>query len=183
MYEDLALPDGQRGEPLRVRPGRGPGCGVGAAALGEEGGDEAFGGGRGEQRLAGRGDADGVEQFVGLGALAEEAGGATRRAETTYSSTSKVVSMTTRTAASSGSALIMRVAASPSVPGIRMSIRTTSGRVRRASSTACAPSEASPTTSMSGSESTSTLKALRRSAWSSASSTLTGAAEGWSVAV
>ncbi|CAO0837713.1 hypothetical protein SMICM17S_04561 [Streptomyces microflavus] len=63
-----------------------------------------------------------------------------RRAWTTYSSTSKVVSMTTRTAASAGSALIMRVAASPSGAGIRMSISTTSAPVARASSTAWAPS-------------------------------------------
>ncbi len=100
-----------------------------------------------------------------------------RRAWTTYSSTSKVVSMTTRTAASAGSALIMRVAASPSVPGIRMSISTTSGAVVRASSTASAPSAASPTTSMPGSESTSTRNALRSRAWSSASSTLMGASD------
>src|SRR5690606_3684298 len=65
----------------------------------------------------------------------------------------------------------MRVAASPSVPGIRMSMSTTSARRSRASRTASAPSEASPTTSMSGSESTSTRKALRSSAWSSASRT------------
>src|SRR5690242_9795179 len=65
----------------------------------------------------------------------------------------------------------MRVAASPSVPGIRMSMRTTSARSSRASRTASAPSDASPTTSMSGSESTSTRKALRSSAWSSASRT------------
>ncbi|SCE28289.1 hypothetical protein GA0115253_104081, partial [Streptomyces sp. Termitarium-T10T-6] len=69
----------------------------------------------------------------------------------------------------------MRVAASPSVPGIRMSMSTTSAFVARASSTAWAPSAASPTTSMSGSESTSTRNALRSSAWSSASSTLIGA--------
>src|SRR5690606_31532518 len=79
--------------------------------------------------------------------------------------------MTTRTAASSGSALIRRVAASPSVPGMRMSMRTTSARRSRASSTASAPSDASPTTSMSGSESTRTRKALRSRAWSSASRT------------
>ncbi|CAM5722155.1 hypothetical protein SCALM49S_03231 [Streptomyces californicus] len=95
---------------------------------------------------------------------------------TTYSSTSNVVSMTTRTADSSGSALIMRVAASPSVPGIRMSMSTTSGgRSARASSTARAPSAASPTTTMSGSESTGTRNALRRQGWSSASSTRIGA--------
>src|SRR5690349_9723525 len=79
--------------------------------------------------------------------------------------------MTIRTWARVGSLLIMRVAARPSVPGIRMSIRTTSARSSLASRTASAPSDASPTTSMSASESTSTRKALRSSAWSSASRT------------
>jgi hypothetical protein len=56
--------------------------------------------------------------------------------------------MMTRTPLSSGSAAICRVASSPSVPGIRMSISTTSACSERARSTAAAPSAASPTTSM-----------------------------------
>ena len=65
-------------------------------------------------------------------------------ASNTYSSSSKVVSTSTRTPASSSSATMRRVASSPSITGMRMSIRTTSGRVERASSTAAAPSPASP---------------------------------------
>jgi len=60
--------------------------------------------------------------------------------------------MMTRTPLSSGSAAICRVASSPSVPGMRMSISTTSARSERARSTAAAPSAASPTTSMPGAE-------------------------------
>ena len=52
------------------------------------------------------------------------------RAAYTYSSMSNVVSMTTR-AWHDGSAAIRRVAAMPSTPGIRTSIRTTSGLSRR----------------------------------------------------
>ena len=60
--------------------------------------------------------------------------------------------MMTRTPLNSGSAAICRVASSPSVPGMRMSISTTWARSERASSTAAAPSAASPTTSMPGAE-------------------------------
>lgn len=73
--EDLAFAAGEGGQPLLARPG--PLVGA-VAGLGEEGGDEALGGGRGEQGLAGVGDADGAEQFGGLGALAEETGGSRR---------------------------------------------------------------------------------------------------------
>ena len=96
-----------------------------------------------------------------------------RIACTTYSSASKVVRTRTAVSASAGSAVISRVAAMPSVPGMRMSIRTTSGRSARATATVCAPSAASPTTSMSASDSTSTRSAPRINAWSSASSTRT----------
>ena len=51
-----------------------------------------------------------------------------RSASKTYSSSSKVVSTTTRVPVRSGSATIRRVASMPSMPGIRMSISTTSGR-------------------------------------------------------
>ncbi len=40
-----------------------------------------------------------------------------------------MVKMMTRVSSSAGSATILRVASRPSIPGIRMSIRTTSGRV------------------------------------------------------
>ena len=73
-----------------------------------------------------------------------------RSAPNTYSSSSNVVSTTMRVPAARGRAVIRRVASRPSMRGIRMSISTTSGRARRASSTASAPSAASPTTSMSG---------------------------------
>ena len=58
---------------------------------------------------------------------------------------------------------ITRVASRPSRCGIRMSIRTTSGCFFLASATASVPSLASPTTSRSGAESTSTRKPLRTS--------------------
>jgi len=51
-----------------------------------------------------------------------------RSASNTYSSSSNVVSTTTRVPSSSGSAAIRRVASMPSMPGIRTSISTTSGR-------------------------------------------------------
>ena len=50
-----------------------------------------------------------------------------------------------------GSAVIAFVAASPSTPGMRMSISTTSGTSSRGERSASAPSPASPTTSMSSS--------------------------------
>ena len=50
-------------------------------------------------------------------------------------------------------ATIRRVASSPSMSGIWTSISTMSGLRQRTSSTAAAPSAASPTTSMSGSAS------------------------------
>ncbi len=80
--------------------------------------------------------------------------------------------MRTRVADSSGSAQRVAVAVRPSVPGMRMSIRTMSGRWTRVSSTASAPSEASATTSMSAQESMRIRNVARSRAWSSASSTL-----------
>jgi len=80
--------------------------------------------------------------------------------------------MTTLTFSQRGSAAICLVASSPSVPGIRMSISTTSGLCRRASVNASAPSAASPTTVMSAWASSSARNPARTSAWSSASSTL-----------
>jgi len=55
-----------------------------------------------------------------------------------------------RTAARSSSPVIRRVAAMPSSSGMRTSIRTTSGRVSRASRTAWRPVAASPTTVRAG---------------------------------
>src|SRR3954449_3876598 len=54
---------------------------------------------------------------------------------------------------------------------MRMSISTMSGRSRRARSTACSPSPASPTTSMSAWASSNARNPARTSAWSSARST------------
>src|SRR4029453_10008467 len=98
------------------------------------------------------------------------------RASNTYSSSSKVVRTSTRTPARSSSAAIRRVASSPSSTGMRMSIRTTSGRAERARSTAAAPSPASPTTSMSPASSSNARNPARTRCWSSTSRTLiTGA--------
>ncbi len=91
-----------------------------------------------------------------------------RIASNTYSSRSNVVSTTTWTDAREGSATIVRVAASPSTFGIRMSITTTSGSNCRVSSIAAVPSSASPTTSMSSSASSSIRKPALSSTWSSA---------------
>ena len=93
-----------------------------------------------------------------------------RSAPKTYSSSSNVVSTTTRVPAAR-SAVIRRVASSPSMRGIRTSISTTSGRSAAASSTASAPSAASPTTvdvRLGGQQ---RLEPARTSAWSSASRT------------
>src|SRR3954471_16116424 len=69
-------------------------------------------------------------------------------------------------------ARMRRVAASPSSTGIRTSIRMTSGVSSAASSTACAPSPAWPTTSRSGCASSSALNPARTISWSSTTMTL-----------
>lgn len=69
------------------------------------------------------------------------------------------------------SALIVRHASMPSVPGILMSSSATSGASRRTASIAPAPSPASATTSMSGWASRIIAKPLRTSSWSSATTT------------
>ncbi len=66
----------------------------------------------------------------------------------TYSSRPKVVSISTFVAPSEA-ARISRAASMPFLCGIRMSSSARSGRVSAATPTACAPSSASPTTSMS----------------------------------
>ena len=53
-----------------------------------------------------------------------------RSAATTYSSAANVVRTRTFTSADSGLEVMCRVASMPSMPGIRMSISTTSGRCR-----------------------------------------------------
>jgi hypothetical protein len=72
-----------------------------------------------------------------------------RSASYTYSSRSKVVSMTTLgVCGPSEPPVSSRVASSPSMPGMRMSMSTTSGWCAAADATAAAPSAASPTTVM-----------------------------------
>lgn len=83
-----------------------------------------------------------------------------------YSSRSKVVRMSTLLCGEIR--MTCRVASIPSVPGIRTSMRTTSGRSSRARRTAWTPSAASPTGAMSGWASRMVLKAIRSSPSSSA---------------
>src|SRR3984957_20274631 len=90
-----------------------------------------------------------------------------RSASKTYSSRSKVVRMSTRAPPGPGAEVICRVASIPSITGIRTSITTTSGARLPASSTACLPSAASPTTCRSFSASISEENAVRSKAWSS----------------
>ena len=95
-------------------------------------------------------------------------------ASNTCSSVSNVVSTITRTPASAGSAATARSAAIPSSRGIRMSIRTTSGRTRRTRSSAARPSSASPTSSRSSSELIKVRSPIRTSGWSSTTTTGSG---------
>ena len=95
---------------------------------------------------------------------------------------SKVVSITTR-APHEASAMIRRVAAIPSVPGIRTSMSTTSGPSAATWATAWSPSAASPTTCRSGSISRIIRKPARTSAWSSTIRTPIEAAERASTAL
>ncbi len=68
-------------------------------------------------------------------------------------------------------ATICRVASTPFSPGIPRSIRTTSGWARAAAATASAPSRASPTTSIPGTEDSSERIPVRNASWSSATRT------------
>ena len=90
-------------------------------------------------------------------------------ASTTYSSASNVVSTITR--GGSGRACSARVASSPSTPGIRMSMSTTSGRSPSTRRTPSRPSPASPTTSTSGWPPSIRVKAERTSGSSSTTRT------------
>src|SRR4051812_41572505 len=79
--------------------------------------------------------------------------------------------MMTRMALVAGSSSSCRVASMPSMSGIRMSIKMTSGECRRPAATASVPVPASATTSMSVAALTSTLKPARTRTWSSAMTT------------
>ena len=102
-------------------------------------------------------------------------------ASVTYSSTSKVVRTRIRGALPSlcvdpfpRSARLPRirlVASIPSTPGMRMSMRITSGASAALISIAASPSSACQVTSMSSWESTTIAKPARTSIWSSASAT------------
>jgi len=70
-------------------------------------------------------------------------------------------------------AVMSWVASMPSMPGMRMSMTTTSGRVSLATWMAWAPVAASPVTSMPGVLSMSTRRPVRTRGWSSASTTRT----------
>ncbi len=95
-----------------------------------------------------------------------------RSAAKTYSSRSKVVKMSART---SVLCVICRVASMPFMTGMRTSIKMTSGRARRAASTASAPLPASPTTMKPGVAEMMPQKPTRTRAWSSATTTRMGA--------
>jgi hypothetical protein len=73
-----------------------------------------------------------------------------RSARSTYWSASKVVSTTT--AGGLASSPIRSIAVIPSMPGMRRSMSTTSGRLRTTASTPAAPSCASATTSIAPAE-------------------------------
>ena len=94
-----------------------------------------------------------------------------RRARRTCSSASKVVRMRPR--ARRGGRAAASVAARPSMLGIRMSIRTTSGACRSTSGSTSAPSPASPTTWMSGAPPSIITSPARTSGSSSTMSTPT----------
>ena len=76
-----------------------------------------------------------------------------RRASKTTSSRSNVVTTSTSIGAPVAGCVSSRVAAIPSIRGMRTSMRTMSAARRWASATASTPSAASPTISMSGSAS------------------------------
>src|SRR5919112_328899 len=76
--------------------------------------------------------------------------------------------VTTKTIVLGWLCLISRVAESPSIPGMRTSIRMRSGRKREHASTASRPSSASPTTSRPSSRASMPLKPWRTRPWSSA---------------
>src|SRR5438045_8327213 len=72
-----------------------------------------------------------------------------------------------RTAVSGSFSFRTFVASSPSIPGMRTSMITTSGRRRSASATAAAPSAASPITRMCGARESDRRRPSRTTSWSS----------------
>ena len=91
----------------------------------------------------------------------------------TYSSRSNVVRMMIRVLAPAGTADRIRFVASiPSIPGMRMSMSTTSGRSFAVAATASAPSAASAATSIPA-DARISRNPPRTSAWSSAITTFT----------
>src|SRR6266550_1781286 len=72
-----------------------------------------------------------------------------------------------RTAVSGTFSVKIFVASSPSIPGMRTSMITTSGFRRSVSATAVAPSEASPTTRMCGARESDRRRPSRTTSWSS----------------
>ena len=75
--------------------------------------------------------------------------------------------MKIRTEVSGSFSVRIFVAWSPSIPGMRTSMITTSGRRRSASDTALAPSDASPITRMCGARESDSLSPSRTTSWSS----------------
>jgi hypothetical protein len=106
-----------------------------------------------------------VSRSAGSASLSRNPDAPPRSAANTWASWSNVVS--TRTRGGSAPAVSRAVAVSPSMPGIRTSISTTSGLTRSARASAAAPSAASPTTHRSGSASTMAAKPARTTGWSS----------------
>ena len=92
-----------------------------------------------------------------------------RTAANTVSSSSCIVS--TSTATCGAASTMRRVASTPSMPGMLMSISTTSGWSERAAATAASPESASPTTTTSLAVSSSARSPARNAGWSSATST------------
>ncbi len=76
--------------------------------------------------------------------------------------------------AADASRVISRVASSPSIPGIRMSMSTTSGWWAATADTAASPFPASPTTVIPSAASRMTQNPERTSSWSSTTSTRIG---------
>src|SRR5690606_30870544 len=102
-----------------------------------------------------------------------------RSAENTYSSASNVVRMITR-GGTPGMARIARVASRPLTFGIRMSMSTTSGCVRRTTSTTPRPSSAVPTTVIPSCASSNAANPARIIDWSSTTRTRITRASRWS---
>ena len=94
-----------------------------------------------------------------------------RSASYTYSSRSNVVRISTRVAAVASSPVMRRVASSPSISGMRMSISTTSGRSARDEVDGFGAVRRLADDLDVAADRSSTAKPLRTSAWSSATAT------------